>query len=129
MPDSESPSGASSDALASFIDAACVPLDGWHASGTLEGAQAILAAHPEAASADIYSAAVLGEADAVQRFLAAHPARATAKGGPRGWDALTYLCFSRFLRLDPSRASGFVNAARALLDGGADENKGLFEPN
>src|SRR5262249_45375326 len=47
-------------------------------------------------------------------------------GGPRGWDPLTYLCFSRYLRLDPSRPGGFVRSATLLLDAGADPNTGLF---
>jgi hypothetical protein len=38
------------DAAAAFIEAACVPRDGGHASGTLAEAQAILAAHPGVAS-------------------------------------------------------------------------------
>lgn len=115
------------DPHAAFLDAACVPLDGDHASGTLEAAEAILAAHPEVAAASVHAAAVRGDAAAVGRLLALDPAGATAKGGPRGWDALTHLCFSRYLRLDPARADGFVAAAEALLDAGADPNTGWFE--
>lgn len=116
------------DPRADFIRAACVPLDGSsHASGTLEGAEALLAAHPEVASSDVHTAALLGDADGVRRFLAADPANATAKGGPHGWDALTHLCFSRYLRLDAARSDGFVRAAEALLDAGADANTGWWE--
>lgn len=115
------------DPRAEFIRAACVPLDTSHASGTLDRAEAILAAHPEVASSDVHTAAVLGDADAVRRFLAADPANATEKGGPHGWDALTHLCFSRYLRLDPARSDGFVRAAEALLDAGADANTGWWE--
>src|SRR5438093_2246434 len=32
------------------------------------------------------------------------PGSAAAKGGPRGWDALTHLCFSRYLKLDRARS-------------------------
>ena len=49
------------DPLAAFIEAACVPLDSGHASGTLERAEAILAAHPEVASSGIHTAAILFE--------------------------------------------------------------------
>ena len=108
------------DPVSAFIEAASVPLEGWHASGTLDAANAILAAHPSLADADVYAAATLGDDDAVRRHLARDPAAATAKGGPRGWDALTYLCFSRYLRLDPARSDGLVHAAAALLDAGAD---------
>jgi hypothetical protein len=38
------------DPLTEFIKAACVPLDSGHASGTLERAEALLAAHPEVAA-------------------------------------------------------------------------------
>jgi len=51
-----------SDPRAAFIEAAV-----WH--GTLERAEAILAAHPEIASSDIHSAAILGDDAAVRRFL------------------------------------------------------------
>ena len=54
-------------------------------------------------------------------------ASATAKSGPLGWDALTHLCFSKFLRLDKTRSDSFVSAATALLDAGASANTGFFE--
>ena len=107
-----------------FIVAALVPRSA-HASGTLETADAILAAHPEVATADIYAAAVLGDADGVQRRLAEEPGRATARGGPCGWDALTYLCFSQYLRLRGTNA--FVRAAELLLDAGAGSRHGYFD--
>ena len=106
--------------------AACVPLDACDASGTLERAQAILAAHPEIAGADVFAAAVLGDEAAVRQLVGQAPLSATTRGGPYGWDALTYLCFSRFLRLDASRSAAFVNAARVLLDAGANANTGFF---
>ncbi|HEX8904956.1 MAG TPA: ankyrin repeat domain-containing protein [Longimicrobiaceae bacterium] len=114
------------DPRAAFLEAASVPLDASHASGTLARAGEILAAHPEVATADIHTAATLGDDEAVRRFLAADPESARAKGGTRGWDALTWLCFSRYLRLDPARSDGFVRAAEALLDAGADPNTGFF---
>jgi ankyrin repeat protein len=117
------------NAVSAFLEAACVPPDRGHASGTLDEAQAILMAHPELAGSNIYNAAVRGDDAAVCGFLAADPASATAKGGPRDWDALTYLCFSRYLRLDPARSEGFVRAAAALLDAGASPNSGWFEKN
>lgn len=115
------------DPAAAFIHAACVPLDASHASGTLEQADAILAAHPSVAASNVHTAAILGDDDAVRHFLAQDPADATAKGGPRDWDALTHLCFSRYLRLDPARSDGFVRAAAALLDAGASANTGWYE--
>ncbi len=113
--------------LAEFIDAACVPLGSGHATGTLERAEAILAEHPEIATSDIQAAAILGDDAAVRRFLDHDPSNATAKSGPREWDALTHLCFSRYLRLDSTRSDAFVRAATALLDAGASANTGWYE--
>lgn len=117
------------DPAAAFIEAACVPLDSGHASGTLEVAQSILARHPEVATTSIHAAAVLGDDETVRRFLDRDSAAATSNGGPRGWDPLTHLCFSRYLRLDRARSSGFVKAATALLDAGASASTGWYETN
>ena len=117
------------DPLAAFIGAACVPLDSGHATGTLERAESIRAACPEVATSTIHTAAILGDEATVRRFLELDPRNATAKGGPRNWDALTHLCFSRYLRLDRARSDGFVRAATALLDAGASANTGWLEMN
>jgi ankyrin repeat protein len=117
------------DPLSAFLDAAGVPLDRGHATGTLETAETILAAHPELPDQNILAAAVVGDDVRVRRFLASDPSLATAKAGPRGWDPLTSLCFSRYLRLDPGRSDGFLRAAAALLDAGADPNTGWYETN
>jgi ankyrin repeat protein len=114
------------DSLAQFIEAGCVPLNN-HTSGSLEHAEAILAAHPEIAAENIYIAAILGDDGVVRRFLAFDAQSATTKGGPRNWDALTYLCFSIYLRLDRTRSDGFVRAAKALLDAGASAKTGYFD--
>ena len=113
--------------VSEFLVAACAPRDSGHATGTLERANALLEAHPEIASASIHTAAVLGDDAGVRRFLARDASNATAKGGPHGWDALTHLCFSRYLRLDRARSDTFVRAATALLDAGADPNTGWHE--
>jgi hypothetical protein len=120
---------SASNPLAAFLEAASVPLDAWHASGTLEGAEAILAAHPEVASSNIYTAAILGDVVGVRRFLASEARNAIAKGGSYGWDALTHWCFSRYLGLDRARSGGFVAAAKALLNAGASANTGWLETN
>ena len=129
--------------VAGFLVAASVARE-WHASGTLERAEALLRAHPGVAKANIYTAAVLGEVRGVKSWLGRDPGKATEKGGPYGWDALTYLCFSRYLRLQSKRnagsqdgaqyaaplqrrgaaTDGFVEVARALLEAGADPNTG-----
>src|ERR1041384_7558082 len=115
-----------SNPSADFIKAACVPLDAGHTSGTLDEAEAIRVAHPEAATGNIYSAAILGDEPTVRDLLAQDSSNAKAKGGPYGWDPLTYLCFSRYLRLDHTRSAGFVRTAEALLEAGASANTGFF---
>jgi ankyrin repeat protein len=115
------------DPVNTFIEVACVDRNGWHGSGTLEHAELILSRYPEAGSANIFSAAVLGDAATVRSHLARDRSLATAKGGPHQWDALTYLCFSRYLRIDKTRSESFLGAARALLEAGANANTGWIE--
>src|SRR5258708_9273399 len=108
------------DARDAFVDASL-----WH--GSLDAAQTILAAHPEIASSDVHTAAILGDDAAVRRFVDLDPANATAKADPRGWDALTHLCFSKYLRLDRARSDSLVRAATVLLDAGASANPGFYD--
>jgi ankyrin repeat protein len=104
--------------VAAFIEAAI-----WH--GTLEAAEAILAAHPEIAHNSIHAAAILGDDAAVRRFIAADPRNVTKTEAPYGGDVLVYLCLSKYLRLDITRSDAFIRAATALLDAGADPNTGF----
>jgi ankyrin repeat protein len=115
------------DLLAAFLVAASVPRDADHAGGTLEVANALLARHPALGSTRIHAAAALGDDTALRGFLARDPAAAMAPGGPYGWDPLTHLCFSRYLRLDPARSEGFERCARALLEAGARPDTGWWE--
>jgi ankyrin repeat protein len=107
-----------------FIEAACVDVHGWHGGGNLEQAEMILAKYPGLATESIYCAAVLGNETAVHQWLERDGTLCAAKGGPHGWDALTYLCFSRYLRIDKNRSDSFAACARMLLECGADANTG-----
>ncbi|HEX4561457.1 MAG TPA: ankyrin repeat domain-containing protein [Gemmatimonadales bacterium] len=107
------------DPRAAFIRAAI-----WH--GKLDQAEQIRARHPDVIGSDLTTAAVLGDDVRVRTFIAADPAGVTRKGPPYGGDALNYLALSKYLRLDPSRAPGFLRAATALLDAGADPNTGFW---
>ncbi|HZD92890.1 MAG TPA: ankyrin repeat domain-containing protein [Candidatus Sulfotelmatobacter sp.] len=109
----------SNELITTFIDVAL-----WH--GTLEQANAILSSHPEIAGGNIHVAAILGDDAAVRRFLAEDPENAFKKEAPYGGDALVYLCLSKYLRLDKARSGGFLRAASALLDAGADPNAGFW---
>ncbi len=68
------------------------------------------ARHPEIAAAGLYPALVLAD---VEGIAGADP---NAKGGPRNWEPLLYVCFSR---IAGSRAA---DAARLLLQRGANPN-------
>lgn len=118
--------GQLSDA-SDFIIAACVPRTESHMSGNLDRAKTILSEHPEIATDNIYTAAILGDEPQVRELVGADKSAATRKGGPHDWDPLTYLCFSKYLRLEPDRSAGFVSAARVLLDAGANPNTGWWE--
>ncbi len=107
------------DHRTAFIEAAT-----WH--GGLERAEAILAANPEIATSDIHTAAILGDDVAVRRFIERDSANVTATSEPYGGDALTHLCLSKYLRLDPARSGAFLRAATALLDAGANPNGGFW---
>jgi ankyrin repeat protein len=94
--------------------------------GSTDKADAVLARHPEIATASIHAAAVLGDEETLARFIAADRASATAKAGPDNHDPLTRLCFSVYLEADRLRADRFVRCARLLLDAGASANTGFF---
>jgi ankyrin repeat protein len=119
--------GSLKDPVAAFIEVACAPRHTGHGSGTLEHAQMILGRYPQVAASNVFTAAILGSETVVRSFLARDPKAATAKGGPHGWDALTYLCFSRYLRLEKQRSQAFVRTAQPLLDAGASAKTGWVE--
>lgn len=115
------------DPLNTFLEVACVDRHGWHSGGTIEYADLILKRYLHRVPGNIFSAAVLGDEPAVRAHLRRDPSLATAKGGPHHWDALTYLCFSKYLRFDKSRPGAFVRTAQVLLDAGASANTGWIE--
>lgn len=125
----EDPSAATDvgDPESLFLEFASVERHGWHGSGTLQQAELIRSRYPGVATTSIYTAAVLADEATLRVFLARDPSLATAPGGPNQWDPLTYLCFSRYLRLDNSRSDAFVTCARILLDAGANPNTGWME--
>jgi hypothetical protein len=87
-------------------------------------AAAVLAADPELAGANIFTAAATGSVTHLRRFIAADPAAAITEGGPHQWTPLLYLCFSRIPDAPPERSS--LGCAGRLLDAGADPNAGFL---
>ncbi len=82
----------------------------------------ILAEHPEIAGSGFFAALVLGDVQQVEHALKQSPSIATARGGPRDWEPLLYVCFSVFANGKSSRAPDTAKTARLLLDHGADPN-------
>ena len=97
----------------SFIEAA---LSDW------KQAENMLAERPDIATADLYTALVAGDLGRVEEAFKENPQAASVKGGPRGWEPLLYVCFSRFASKKSSRADRLVKSAEMLLRHGANPN-------
>jgi ankyrin repeat protein len=137
------PEATPDDLAARFLEFACPD---HHIRGPSAHSMAIHAAarmlkrHPEIARHSLYTAIVCGEIDEVERILRERPELATAKSsatapdrsavggsgdifkdiGPKGWDPLLYLCFTR---LSLAKANdNAVAIAKLLLNLGADSN-------
>ena len=111
------PSGELPDEL---LRLACLTY-GADSAGRSGGADALLAEHPELATANAFTMAATGSAEALGDVLDSAPDLASRQGGPFGWEPLLYLTYSR---LDGDR--DWLAAARILLDRGADPNAGYL---
>jgi ankyrin repeat protein len=90
------------------------------ATGNAPGrAQRLLERFPAIATANLYTAAVLGDAAAVAARLRARPELATLAGGPQGWEPLLYACHTC---VHDGRGDELVAIARELCARGADVN-------
>lgn len=83
----------------------------------------MLAEHPELASANVYTAAAVGDVATVRRMIDETPALVNATGGPLRWPLLLYSCYSR---LEGITGYSTVDVARLLLSRGADPNAGFL---
>jgi uncharacterized protein len=86
----------------------------------LHAAGRFLAHYPGLAQHSFYTAIVCGNIDYVKRALHEQPLLARQKGGPKGWEPLHYLCFTR-LNHPPSNDNAPA-MARLLLEHGAHAN-------
>jgi ankyrin repeat protein len=89
-----------------------------------ERARAMLAEHPELATATIHTVSAVGHVEAARGLLASDPAEAHREGGPYQWEPLLYLAYSRLNSADSDHSS--LDVARLLLDAGADPNAGFL---
>jgi hypothetical protein len=78
----------------------------------------LLAARPDIAEIDLYTAVATGRLEQVRVMLGADPAAAARKGGPLGWEPILYLAYMRL----PGGDAHAVEIATLLLDAGADPN-------
>ena len=105
-----------------FLEHACLAYRGNDAPARREAARATLAAHPRLPAEHFLVAVALADERAVRAHLddregaAARRELATAPGGPRGWEPLLYLCYSRVA----CEAADAMGVLRALLAHGAD---------
>jgi ankyrin repeat protein len=97
-----------------FVTVGCLCYDDPHYDHRFFHAQAreMLRENPWLAEANIWSAATAGNADSVRTFLDQDP-NLVNRPGPHGWTPLLCACYSRV-------ADGTIDAARLLLDRGAD---------
>lgn len=99
--------------LSAFVMAAVVPLTDWHTRGDLKQAERLRGSYA-AIDGSRLGKCLLGE-----EFAFEDP---NEKVGPHGWPWLLWCCFSRYLRLDSSRATGIRRNVKRLLGAGADPN-------
>jgi ankyrin repeat protein len=120
-----SPAAAAEDAerIAWFIQNACpdhhIRSRPAHVRA-LHTAHRLLERHPEIARDSFYTAIVCGDVERVDEELAERPGKASEKGGPKGWEPILYLCFTRLST--PAANDNALTIARMLLDHGADPN-------
>jgi hypothetical protein len=93
-------------------------------------ARAALDRHPLLPRRSVWAAAATADHVALAEFLAADPSSARLPGGPRNWEPLLYLTYSRLhRRTDPADPAAVDDAERCLqllLDAGADPNAGYL---
>jgi ankyrin repeat protein len=91
-------------------------------TGRVSEAARLAAGDPRVARATMATAAVAGDAGWVRDRLGSDPAAATLIDRRRGWPPLLYVCYSHWHWGHQARAAGLAEAARLLLDAGADPN-------
>ncbi|MBO3750182.1 hypothetical protein J5X84_29210 [Streptosporangiaceae bacterium NEAU-GS5] len=101
-----------------FLRLACLTY-GADTPNRIPDARRMLADEPELATANVFTMAATGRADALRDLLDREPELVDRQGGPYAWEPLLYLAYSRV-------GEGHVEAARVLLDRGADPNAGYL---
>jgi ankyrin repeat protein len=106
------------DLVERFLASACLTYSGAEARRRPREAAALLDANPEIATSSVHAMAAANEADALREAIVADPAAVERPGGPHRWVPLLYAAYARVPGLST------LDAARVLLDAGADPNAG-----
>ena len=107
-----------------FLTDAVLNYDGTDAPARRASARALLAQHPDLPSHSIWAAAAAADHTALQRFVVADPSSVQSAGGPRNWEPLLYLTYSRVHR--PGPPDDVPRCLQLLLDAGANPNAGYL---
>jgi ankyrin repeat protein len=107
-----------------FLLLACLRYGDDDAPARWERAAGLLVEHPELTRTSVHAAAAAADVGALSALLEQDPGRASAEGGPYGWEPILYLAYARHdLGLSEVET---VRAARLLLARGADPNAGYL---
>jgi hypothetical protein len=121
VPDEVTSAGTPAD---EFLMLACLRYGHDDTPSRWQRAARLLAEHPEITRASVHAAAAAADVDALSALIAQDPAQASAEGGPYGWEPILYLAYARH---DPAISEpAIIEAARLLLDHGADPNAGYL---
>ncbi len=96
------------DAVREFIEAAT--------DGRQDRAERLLRLHPAIVGASFPVALVTGDAKRATEWLAKNPELAHKPGGPRGWEAIHYVCHTSLRHGTAADPDGLVAIARRLLE-------------
>jgi hypothetical protein len=121
------PSAVAEDALSAadvFCARACLQYDERDEPPRRDRAGAMLADDPGLPETSVWAAAAASDASALRGHLARDRGLARRRGGPYDWEPLLYLCYSRVPA--QRRAEDVLEAARLLLDAGADPDAGFL---
>lgn len=99
---------------------AAIVLGGVWDDGDRSAAGRVALRHPELARHSIHAAVAFGDLDEVRRRLRDDPESARSEGGPKGWEPLLYLAYSRLSV--PAASDNALEIASLLLDNGANPN-------
>lgn len=104
--------------LADFVQLSCLAYFTTDRPENRERARTMLEQNPALGTADIHSAACVGDVAAVANFLDRDGSLVNRRGGYFDWEPLLYACYSR---LDvPGHST--LDVARLLIERGADPN-------